>query len=61
MPKIAVLGLNPHCENFFYKSEEKNIIDKQILENKTKLENISEKLQNPKLDASELQNFNLQN
>ena len=40
--------------------EEKNIIDKQILENKTKLENISEKLQNPKLDASELQNFNLQ-
>ena len=40
--------------------EEKNIIDKQILENKTKLENISEKLQNPKLDAGELQNFNLQ-
>jgi len=40
--------------------EEKNIIDKQILENNTKLENISEKLQNPKLDAGELQNFNLQ-
>ena len=29
-PKIAVTGLNPHCENFFYKSEEKNIIEPAI-------------------------------
>jgi len=40
--------------------EEKKIIDKQILENENKLKNILEKLQNPKLDAGELQNFNLQ-
>lgn len=25
-PKIAITGLNPHCENFLSKSEEKNII-----------------------------------
>ena len=25
-PRIGVTGLNPHCENFFYKSEEKKII-----------------------------------
>lgn len=29
-PKIAVTGLNPHCENFFYKSEEKKIIEPAI-------------------------------
>ncbi len=29
-PKIAVCGLNPHCENFFYKSEEKKIIKPTI-------------------------------
>ena len=29
-PKIAITGLNPHCENFFYKSEEKNIIEPAI-------------------------------
>tara|TARA_Y100000816_G_scaffold288306_1_gene272628 strand:- start:9 stop:977 length:969 start_codon:yes stop_codon:yes gene_type:complete len=29
-PKIAITGLNPHCENFFYKSEEKNIIEPTI-------------------------------
>ena len=40
--------------------EEKKSIDKQILENENKLKNILEKLQNPKLDAGELQNFNLQ-
>ena len=26
-PKIAITGLNPHCENFSTKSEEKNIIE----------------------------------
>ena len=40
--------------------EEKKILDKQIFENENKLKNILEKLQNPKLDAGELQNFNLQ-
>ena len=29
-PKIAVCGLNPHCENFFKKSEEKEIISPAI-------------------------------
>ncbi len=29
-PKIAITGLNPHCENFFYKSEEKKIINPAI-------------------------------
>ena len=29
-PKIAITGLNPHCENFFYKSEEKKIIKPAI-------------------------------
>ena len=29
-PKIAVTGLNPHCENFFYNSEEKKIIKPAI-------------------------------
>ena len=29
-PKIAITGLNPHCENFFNKSEEKNIIEPAI-------------------------------
>tara|TARA_B100000989_G_scaffold113753_1_gene83554 strand:- start:159 stop:1130 length:972 start_codon:yes stop_codon:yes gene_type:complete len=29
-PKIAVTSLNPHCENFFYKSEEKKIINPAI-------------------------------
>ena len=40
--------------------EEKKILDKQIFESENKLKNILEKLQNPKLDAGELQNFNLQ-
>ena len=52
--------LNKKKEDLISYFEEKKSIDKQILENKTKLENISEKLQNPKLDPSELQNFNLQ-
>ena len=29
-PKIAITGLNPHCENFFYTSEEKKIIEPAI-------------------------------
>ncbi len=29
-PKIAVCGLNPHCENFYNKSEEKRIIGPAI-------------------------------
>ena len=29
-PKIAITGLNPHCENFFNTSEEKNIIEPAI-------------------------------
>ena len=29
-PRIAITGLNPHCENFFYKSEEKEIIEPAI-------------------------------
>ena len=29
-PKIAITGLNPHCENFFKKSEEKKIIEPAI-------------------------------
>ena len=29
-PRIAITGLNPHCENFFYKSEEKKIIEPAI-------------------------------
>ena len=29
-PKIAITGLNPHCENFFYKSEEKKNIEPAI-------------------------------
>ena len=29
-PKIAITGLNPHCENFFNKSEEKKIIEPAI-------------------------------
>ena len=29
-PKIAVCGLNPHCENFYNKSEEKRIISPAI-------------------------------
>ena len=29
-PNIAVCGLNPHCENFFYKSEEDKIIRPSI-------------------------------
>ena len=35
-PKIALTGLNPHCENFFFKSEEKKIIEPaiKILKNK---------------------------
>ena len=37
-PNIAVCGLNPHCENFFYKSEEDKIIKPAInLLNKKKL------------------------
>ena len=43
--------------NYF---EEKKILEQQIHENNNKLNNILEKLQNPKLDAGELQNFNLQ-
>ena len=29
-PKIGITGLNPHCENFFYKSEEKKIINPAV-------------------------------
>ncbi len=29
-PKIAITGLNPHCENFFNKSEEKKFINPAI-------------------------------
>ena len=29
-PNIAICGLNPHCENFFYKSEEDKIIRPSI-------------------------------
>ena len=29
-PRIAITGLNPHCENFFYMSEEKKIIEPAI-------------------------------
>ena len=29
-PKIAITGLNPHCENFFNISEEKKIIEPAI-------------------------------
>ena len=29
-PKIAITGLNPHCENFFIISEEKKIIEPAI-------------------------------
>ena len=29
-PKIAITGLNPHCENFFNKSEEKKVIEPAI-------------------------------
>ncbi len=29
-PKIALLGLNPHCENFFNTSEEKKVIEPAI-------------------------------
>ena len=29
-PKIAVTGLNPHCESNFFKSEEENIINPAI-------------------------------
>ena len=43
--------------NYF---EEKKILEQQMSENDNKLNNILEKIQNPKLDAGELQNFNLQ-
>lgn len=52
--------LNQKKEDLTSYFEEKKSIDKQILENENKLKNILEKLQNPKLDAGELQNFNLQ-
>ena len=52
--------LNKKKEDLTNYFEEKKSIDKQILENENKLKNILEKLQNPKLDAGELQNFNLQ-
>ena len=52
--------LNKKKEDLTSYFEEKKSIDKQILENQNKLKNILEKLQNPKLDAGELQNFNLQ-
>ena len=29
-PRLAITGLNPHCENFFYRSEEKKIIEPAI-------------------------------
>tara|TARA_B100001057_G_scaffold447164_1_gene486422 strand:- start:3408 stop:4379 length:972 start_codon:yes stop_codon:yes gene_type:complete len=35
-PKFAITGLNPHCENFIYKSEEKKIIEPAIKELKKK-------------------------
>tara|TARA_Y100001970_G_C14254259_1_gene874031 strand:+ start:3335 stop:4306 length:972 start_codon:yes stop_codon:yes gene_type:complete len=39
-PKIAVCGLNPHCENFFSKSEELKIINPAIKTLKKKKLNI---------------------
>ena len=29
-PRLAITGLNPHCENFYYKSEEKKVIEPAI-------------------------------
>ena len=52
--------LNKKKEDLTSYFDEKKSIDNQILENENKLKNILEKLQNPKLDAGELQNFNLQ-
>lgn len=40
-PKIAICGLNPHCENFFYKSEEEKVIIPAINYLKKKNVNIS--------------------
>ena len=39
-PKIAVTGLNPHCENFFKLSEEKRLIEPAIRNLKKKKVNI---------------------
>ena len=39
-PKIAITGLNPHCESKFKKSEEKNIIEPAIKYLKKKSKNI---------------------
>ncbi len=39
-PKIAVTGLNPHCENFFKLSEEKRLIEPAIKNLKKKKINI---------------------
>ena len=39
-PKIAITGLNPHCESNFYKSEEENIIIPAIKFLKKKSKNI---------------------
>ena len=39
-PKIAVTGLNPHCESNFYKSEEEKIISPAIRHIKKKFKNI---------------------
>tara|TARA_B100001057_G_C22704283_1_gene893085 strand:+ start:150 stop:1130 length:981 start_codon:yes stop_codon:yes gene_type:complete len=40
-PKIAMTGLNPHCENFFKKSEEIKIIEPAIKDLKKRNVNIS--------------------
>ena len=39
-PKIAITGLNPHCESNFNKSEEENIINPAIKHIKKKFKNI---------------------
>ncbi len=39
-PKIAITGLNPHCENFFKLSEEKKIIEPAIKDLRKKKINI---------------------
>ena len=54
------LLLNKKKEDLSNYFEEKKILEQQMSENDNKLNNILEKIQNPKLDAGELQNFNLQ-
>ena len=54
------LLLNKKKEDLSNYFEEKKILEQQMRENDNKIKNILEKIQNPKLDAGELQNFNLQ-